>query len=171
MLITPLPDGISARIEEQAARLREEIEHSPSVPAREKTYYIRADGDDCADGRTPATAWKTAREPERRGLSAGSLVLFRRGDLFRGGFRALPGVTYSSYGEGAKPRITASPFDGAKTGAKKLTTSDGVEMSKWAEDITLDRLEKVLASLEKAGVPTAYTDELDETLEEAYRYR
>ena len=117
MLITPLPQGISARIEEQAAHLRDEIEHAPSVPAREKTYYIRADGDDCADGRTPATAWKTAREPERRGLGAGSLVLFRRGDLFRGGFRALPGVTYSSWGEGEKPWITASPFDGARTGS------------------------------------------------------
>ena len=119
MNVTPLPDDISARIEERAARLRDEILCAPSVPAREKTYYVSADGDDSADGRTPATAWKTARKPEKDGLEPGSLVLFRRGDLFRGGFRALPGVTYSSYGEGEKPRIVGSPFDGAKTGSWK----------------------------------------------------
>ena len=117
MLIRPLPDEISARIEENAARLREEIDRAPSVPARERTYYVRADGDDTADGETPGTAWRTAGAAERHGVRAGSLVLFRRGDLFRGGFRALPGVTYSSWGEGEKPRITASPFDGAKTGS------------------------------------------------------
>ena len=59
-------------------------------------------------------------------------------------------------------------LDGAKTGAKQLTTSDGVEMDEWAEEITLDRLEKVVASIEKAGVPTAYTEILDEALESSF---
>ncbi|MCR4905951.1 MAG: right-handed parallel beta-helix repeat-containing protein [Clostridiales bacterium] len=116
MRIHQLSDEVSARIEERAAVLRDEIGRAPSVSARGETYYISADGDDTKDGKTPRTAWRTAKRAEQQGPAAGSLVLFRRGDIFRGGFRALPGVTYSSYGEGDKPLITASPFDGAKTG-------------------------------------------------------
>ncbi len=118
MKITPLPGALKEEIEEKAARLRKEIDEAPSAPpAGGQTYYIRADGDDSADGTTPASAWKTADAPEKRGVRAGSAVLFRRGDIFRGGFLALPGVRYSSYGEGEKPVIAASPFDGAKTGS------------------------------------------------------
>ena len=117
MTIHPLPSGFAAELEERAARLRNEIDRAPSLPAGEKTFYIRADGDDSADGKTPRTAWKTAAAPEKHALKAGSTVLFRRGDTFRGGFRALPGVTYSSWGEGDKPVVTASPFDGAETGS------------------------------------------------------
>ena len=59
-------------------------------------------------------------------------------------------------------------LDGAKTGAKKLSPADGVGTSEWSEDITLDNLEKVVASIEKAGVPTAYTEMLDEALESSF---
>jgi hypothetical protein len=107
---------MKAEIEEKAVRLRQEIEEAPSVAVGGRTYYISADGDDSADGTTPTSAWKTADAPEEHDVRAGATILFRRGDLFRGGFRALPGVRYSSYGEGEKPLITASPFDGAKTG-------------------------------------------------------
>ena len=54
---------------------------------------------------------------------------------------------------------------GAKSSAKKISAADGVEPEEWAEDITLDKLEKVVASIEKAGVPTAYTDMLDDWLD------
>ena len=40
----------------------------------------------------------------------------RGGGTFRGGFRAREGITYAAYGNGPKPRIIGSPYDGAKTG-------------------------------------------------------
>ena len=59
-------------------------------------------------------------------------------------------------------------LNGTKSSAKKVSTVEGVEPSEWAEGITLDQLEKVVASIEKAGVPTAYTDMLDDSLENAF---
>ena len=72
----------------------------------------------------------TLDEINKISLSAGDVVLFRRGDTFRGKFNTVSGVTYSAYGDGAKPILMRSPEDGAykskwtlyysneKTGAK-----------------------------------------------------
>ena len=57
--------------------------------------------------------------------------------------------------------------NGTKGPAKDISPAEGIEASEWAEDVTLDKLEAVVATLEKAGVPTAYTDLLDEALENA----
>ena len=58
--------------------------------------------------------------------------------------------------------------DGAKGAARKITPAEGIEASEWANDITLDKLEKVVAAIESAGVPTAYTDMLDAALDDAF---
>ena len=74
-----------------------------------KSYYVAADGNDENDGLSKETPWKTLkRVHEATELTAGDAVFFRRGDLFRGEFTCKQGVTYSAYGNGAKPLLTAS---------------------------------------------------------------
>ncbi len=68
-----------------------------------------------------------------------------------------------------KDKLITIAIDGKKTSAKKISApADGVESSVWAQSITLDTLEKVVASMEKAGVPTAYTDMLETALEDSF---
>jgi len=87
------------------ARLRQ-IRATESVSLREgAVYYVSADGDDSGSGLSPETPWKTLKRVDKATLLPGDNVLFRRGDLFRGRFRAQEGVLYSAYGEGEKPRF------------------------------------------------------------------
>lgn len=78
-----------------------------------KTYYISPNGNDSADGLSPATAWKTIDKLKGAALGNGDGVLFERGGLFRGKFSAVSGVTYSAYGTGDKPKIYGSPLNAA----------------------------------------------------------
>ena len=71
------------------------------------TYYLSADGDDKNDGLTPETAKKDYMVLKTF-LKAGDLVLFRRGDIFRGQVKLVSGVSYGAYGEGPKPRFYGS---------------------------------------------------------------
>ncbi len=75
------------------------------MPIEGTTYYVSADGDDAADGKTPETAWKTTARVSAAELCRGDGVRFRRGDIFRGTVKTRPGVTYCAYGEGEKPRL------------------------------------------------------------------
>lgn len=77
-------------------------------------HYVSNDGNDDADGLTPETAWKTNAKVSAAELNPGDAVFFRRGDLFRGRVFAKPGVTYSAYGEGPKPKIYAYRENAAK---------------------------------------------------------
>ena len=52
-------------------------------------------------------------------LGNGDVVLFKRGDLFRGRLSAKAGVTYSAYGEGPKPKLYRSEKN--HTGADNWT--------------------------------------------------
>lgn len=92
-------------IDELAAKRIEEIRNTKTeVTVSGKKYYVSADGDDTNDGLSPESAWKTMkRVHEATELASGDGVFFRRGDVFRGNFFAVEGVTYSAYGEGAKP--------------------------------------------------------------------
>lgn len=69
------------------------------------TYYVSTSGDDKNDGLTPETAWRTLEKVSSAYLYEGDGVLFKRGDLFRGGVKTVSGVTYGAYGEGAKPEF------------------------------------------------------------------
>ncbi len=85
-------------------------------------YYVSNNGNDENDGKTPETAWKTvARVNMSTGLMPGDVVYFNRGDEWRGTtLTTKKGVSYSAYGEGEKPIISMSPFDGAKHGTWTL---------------------------------------------------
>ncbi len=74
-------------------------------------YYFAADGDDKNDGLSESSPKQTLDELSRLALKPGDVVLFRRGDLFRGNIKAAGGVTYSAWGDGDKPTISASKRD------------------------------------------------------------
>ncbi len=76
-------------------------------------YYVSADGSDDNDGKSTEKAWKTLAKVNSAKLTRGDGVFFRRGDTFRGKIVAAQGITYSAYGEGEKPVITASESNGA----------------------------------------------------------
>ena len=71
-------------------------------------YYFSADGDDTNDGLSEASPKQSLAALANLPLAYGDVILFRRGDLFRGYIRTVSGVTYSAYGEGAKPTIASS---------------------------------------------------------------
>lgn len=111
-----------------------EIRSTPNivVPENAAKYYIsEKSGSDTADGRSPATAWRTAMPLERVKIEPGSFVLFERGGIYRGTVKTAPGVTYTAYGKGAKPCVYGSPEDGAIAAKWKRTDSPNV----WAYDI------------------------------------
>lgn len=67
------------------------------------TYYLSATGGD--DSRTPAqaqsssTPWRSIGRLNSASLVAGDVVLFRRGDVFRGQITVRNGITYAAYGD------------------------------------------------------------------------
>ncbi len=79
-----------------------------------KVYYVSNYGNDDNNGTSPATAWKTLAKVNSMTYENGTAVLFARGNTWRGCLIAKSGVTYSSYGTGAKPQIFGSPENGAK---------------------------------------------------------
>jgi len=104
-------------IAEQTARLKAEILSSRYESDGERVaYYISPDGNDNADGRTPETAWRSVKALSVHTPEPDSEVLFERGGVYRGTFRTAVGVTYAAFGDGEKPRIYGSPYDGAKDG-------------------------------------------------------
>ncbi len=83
-------------------------------------YYVSNDGNDNAAGTSPETAWATIDRVNTANLAYGDAVFFRRGDLWRKVMiESKPGVTYSAYGEGAKPKLYGSEENGG--GAEKWT--------------------------------------------------
>jgi len=109
-----LSEKMKADIDERANELYLSIHNSKSeFEASEKCYYVSPNGNDSFDGTTPSTAWRTLNKVNKVGFSAGSTVFFERGGLWRGTLRILPNVTYTAYGEGDKPTIYGSLYDGA----------------------------------------------------------
>ena len=123
-----------AALRAQADARIAEIRRTPNraVPAGAPTYYLSArTGRDDADGRTPATAWRTAARLAREKIAPGAYVLFERGGVYRGTVKASAGVTYTAYGEGPKPCVYGSPEDGADPAKWTRTENPNV----WAYDI------------------------------------
>ena len=61
----------------------------------------------------------------------GDVILFKRGDTFRGKMTARPGVTYSAYGYGDKPILTRSPENGSGKRKWTLDYSDSTGKKIW----------------------------------------
>lgn len=98
-------------------------------------YYVSNTGNDRSDGKTPETAWATLNKVERAKLKYGDAVFFERGGTWYGSLKMQHGVTYSAYGEGAKPIITGSPQDAAQPEKWTLyaETADGGKIWQYAE--------------------------------------
>ncbi len=126
--LVALPDKALADFRQLTDRRIAEIRATPnmSVPEGAECRYLSEAGDDNADGKTPATAWRTTARLDREKLPKGAFVLFERGGLFRGGFKASEGVTYTAYGKGAKPRIYSSPENGADPAKWEKTDVENV---------------------------------------------
>ena len=126
--LSALPDRAFADFRRLTDRRIAEIRAMPNmaIPAGAECRYLSEKGDDGADGRTPATAWRTTARLDREKLPRGAFVLFERGGVFRGGFKASAGVTYTAYGKGAKPRIYSSPENGADPAKWEKTDAEHV---------------------------------------------
>ncbi|MCL1921148.1 MAG: hypothetical protein FWG50_08755 [Kiritimatiellaeota bacterium] len=80
----------------------------------QQVFYVDSEkGDDAAAGLGPDAAWRSLEQVNRANLQAGDTVRFRRGGLWRGQLVPKSGepgrpVTYTSYGEGAKPILQGS---------------------------------------------------------------
>ena len=103
------------------------------------SYYVSNEGDDNADGLSPETAWKTIERVNQsvNSYKRGDAVLFRSGDTFRGSIE-LCGITYSSYGEGEKPHLYASPFNAAEVDWKY--EGDNIYSITWGRACPLEKL-------------------------------
>lgn len=92
----------------------EEIKNSPTeLEITGTTYYVSSStGNDSNDGLTPATAWKTLEKVNSvsESFEYGTNVLLKRGDTWRlrPTLNVVSGMTLSTYGEGAKPKIICS---------------------------------------------------------------
>ena len=106
-----MDDKLMAELDKKAEEMKKAVLESKSeyeVKDGRKVYYFAADGDDSNDGLSPEKPKKSLSELGKIIFVKGDVVLFRRGDTFRGKFTAKSGVTYSAYGEGDKPVINAS---------------------------------------------------------------
>ena len=110
-----MSDEVQTRLDGLFARRIAAIRATPNmdVPRGAPRRYLSPRGDDAADGLTPATAWRTTGRLNAEKLAPGSFVLFERGGVYRGGVKACEGITYTACGVGDKPRVYASPWDGA----------------------------------------------------------
>jgi len=79
----------------------------------DEVRYLAATGDDAADGKTPATAWRTVGKLNAD-LPAGGTARLRCGDTFYGTVRVSAGrdathpTVLTSWGEGTKPTISCT---------------------------------------------------------------
>ncbi len=105
-----------------------------------KVYVSSSMGNDANNGLTEATPVKTVARANEL-VRYGDGVLLKRGDVFRESVYAESGITYSAYGEGAKPFINASPENGADPSKWTLVyedTATGALVWKYAREDFLD---------------------------------
>ena len=89
----------------------------------ENVFYISSvNGNDQNDGRSTKTPWKSCEMLKNTELNKGDAILFECGSAFRERIDLVSGVTYSSYGTGAKPMFygsidASSPMDWESIGS------------------------------------------------------
>lgn len=119
-------EAFLALLDRQADEMRQKIQNTPtSVTCSGNAYYVANDGDDAACGSENAP-WASLARVSNAELREGDAVFFKRGDLFRGSLAAKPGVTYSAYGVGEKPKLYGSPFNMADPQKWLLTDTPNV---------------------------------------------
>lgn len=130
-------------------------------PVTGNTYHVDPAGNDGADGRTPATAWRTVAKASGAPLAPGDRLLFRRGGVWAGGLivsrsgTAAAPITIGAYGEGELP-VFRGASSAIKLSGPYLTVNDlWADDASWAGfDVTgaSVRLERVRATRNVAGV-------------------
>lgn len=80
-------------------------------------YYVSPNGNDDNDGLSRETAWKSPEHVVWGDVQEGDAVFFERGGIYRlteNCIRLISNVTYSAYGEGAKPVLTIAQENSAQ---------------------------------------------------------
>ena len=104
-----------AFIEKKSREALERIRNAVSnIDVSGTVYYVSNNGNDANDGKTPEKALQSLNAVNALSLKSGDAVLFKRGDVFRGYVKLREGVTFSSYGTGAKPRIYGADENAAE---------------------------------------------------------
>ena len=94
------------------------------------TYYFAPNGNDGAAGTSPSTALRSPSKVEQLNLQPGDKVLFQRGGTYSGkagvwrSGTASKRITVSSYGTGAKPKLTNPGDYCLMVGASNVTVTD-----------------------------------------------
>ncbi|MBO7148715.1 MAG: hypothetical protein J6V93_02555 [Clostridia bacterium] len=108
----PLTNDAEDEILSGAESLKKKIINSESISPDSisgTVYYVSNNGNDNNSGTSPDDALATISAVNALKLNPGDGVFFERGSLFRGPTLSMKaGVTYSSYGEGEKPKIWRS---------------------------------------------------------------
>lgn len=101
------------QIQQTADEMREAILNSQTaVTVTGTRYYVSNAGNDSSSGKSTSTAWATLAKVNSANLQPGDAVFFKRGGVWRGALTLKPGVIYSAYGTGDKPKILGSPESG-----------------------------------------------------------
>ena len=99
----------------------------PSPGDFSRCFYFSNDGDDTNDGLSPEKAIKSPAMVEKLPLQRGDAILFRRGDLFRGGVNCnADGITFSAWGKGEKPVLCGSARNYADPGLWEKSEVQGI---------------------------------------------
>lgn len=108
--------SVMSEFDSEFADRKAKTEEFYSIPAISGiTYYISSvNGNDNSAGMSPSSAWKSCRKLSNISLRAGDAVLFECGSIFREQITLVSGVTYASYGSGAKPEFYGSIDASAK---------------------------------------------------------
>lgn len=142
-------DPAVKEVDKKADALLKAIEDAPDTlkpTGNGKTYYISNSGNDKNDGLSPETARQNyiAVYPF---LQEGDVVLFNRGDVFRGFYKLVSGVSFGAYGKGIKPRIY-----GSVDGKLGQWTDDGTGV--WTYNQTITEYSNIVFNNgEKVGRP------------------
>ncbi len=132
--------AVMTAVEAYAAKRREEIKNTPtSVEVTGTKYYVSNSGSNANDGKTPESAWQTLDKVNSASLKEGDGVFFKRGDTFRGQLTTKKGVTYSAYGEGAKPNLYGSLRNYSESAFWDKSATENVYISKeiFSKDVGL----------------------------------
>jgi hypothetical protein len=85
-----------------------------STGVKAANYFVSNDGADIANGTSPETAWKTIAHVNSQTFNPGDSILFRCGDrwmeylIVPSSGNASNYITFSSYGNGEKPKLYGS---------------------------------------------------------------
>lgn len=125
------------KVDKKARKLKNKILRTKSnYSVNGVVYYVSADGDDSNSGTNQHQPFKSLNKINSLNLQRGDVVLFRRGDMWRGCIHTKAGVTYSAYGKGDKPILNGSPFNAVEHGAWLETNVPNVYA--YSEPIDLD---------------------------------